>query len=128
MKKIISLFAFLLICFAIGFSQPYGSFHLGTALPISDFGSDDLSDENAIGAAIGFSAGVNFFFPIEAISVPGKIGILFGADAMYNGLKKDIKDYIKETYGYFGLDVDTYMKYINIPISVGVNYENEIID
>jgi hypothetical protein len=122
MKKItISLSVILLNIFLSGnvFSQSDISLHVGPSFPLSDFGSDDKSNDDAGGAGIGFNLGGQYLYHLNDKG----FGLFAGADLIYNGLKKSVKDDIKDSYSNAGYDVDiTFYKYINVPIIAGLNY------
>lgn len=122
MKKIfIYLVIFTIAVFFTtnSFSQGGFSIHAGTAVPLSDFGDDDLYSEDAGGAAIGFNLGGKYQYQLNEAG----LGLYLGANLNYNGLKKSIKDDIQKTFDDMGADVDiTYYKYLNIPVTAGLYY------
>jgi len=119
MKKV--LFSFTAMLFAIlfsvnAYSQSNFSIHAGAAFPMGEFGSDNLNDENAGGAAVGFNLGVKY---VHQLNETG-LGLLVGGDFNYNALKSGVKDDIKSVFGQ-GVDV-TFYKYMNIPLTAGLHY------
>lgn len=102
------------------YSQDGFSVHLGPSFPLSAFASDDIDNDNAGGAAVGLNLGVKYVYPLTTSG----LGIFGGIDFNYNGLKKDIKDDIEAAYESLGIanpDVK-YYKYMNIPVTAGLNY------
>jgi len=117
----------LSICFtAKTYSQGYVSIHFGPSSPVSDFASDDIDDENAGGAAVGINLGLQYIYPLSESG----LGIFGGIDFNYNGLKKDVKDDIEEIYEKMGIHNANYkfLKYLNIPITTGLNYTYQTDD
>lgn len=101
------------------YSQGSFSLHAGPSFPISDFGDDDMDDEDAGGAGVGLNIGGKYVYKLNDKG----LGLYFGADFIYNGLKSSVKDDIEDEFENMGLDVDiTYYKYINVPITAGLNY------
>jgi opacity protein-like surface antigen len=102
------------------FSQGGFSIHAGTAIPISDFGDDDLNNEEGGGAAIGFNFGAKYQYQLNESG----LGLYLGANLNYNGLKKSLKDDMQELYDDMaGVDVDiNFTKYLNIPVTAGLYY------
>lgn len=87
----------------------YWSLHFGTSIPVGNF-----SDKDEGGAAVGINVGVKYLYPLNNKG----LGLYAGADINYNDLKNDVKDDLKDNY-----DVDVkFSKYINIPITAGLNY------
>lgn len=122
MKKL--LFSFTAIVFAIllsmsVYAQNNCSFHVGAALPMGTFGSDNLNDDNAGGAGVGFNLGGKYLYKLNESG----LGLFIGGDFNYNGLKSSVKDDVKNTFGS-GVDV-TYYKYLNIPVTAGLHYTYE---
>ena len=120
--KNIKSYLLVLLTFSLAikaYSQSTVSIHIGPSIPVSDFGSDDL-DEDAGGAAIGLNIGLQYVYPLSE----NGLGIFGGIDFNYNGLKKDVKEDTEELYESFGInDADIkFYKYINIPLTVGLNY------
>ena len=102
------------------------SVHLGPSIPISDFGSDNLGDEGIGAAAVGLNVGFQYRYPLSETG----LSILGGIDFNYNGLQKNIKDEIESILNTFQTnDVDIkYFKYINVPITAGLNYTYQVAD
>ena len=102
------------------YSQGNVSIHFGSSLPVSDFKSDDINNEEAGGAAIGFNLGINYIYPLSN----NHFGLIGGIDVNYNGLTKKTKDEVEnyfEMNGVYYSDIKFY-KYINIPVTFGLNY------
>jgi opacity protein-like surface antigen len=93
---------------------------VGLANPLSDFGSENLNNEDAGGAALGFSAGIKYTHQLS----DNGIGLFAGLDFNYNNLTKNVQNDIEESFedaGILGADYD-YYSYLNIPLSTGLNY------
>ena len=108
------------------YSQGNVSIHFGPSFPVSDFANDDLDDEDSGGAAVGLNVGLKYIYPLSESG----LGIFGGIDFNYNGLKKDVKDDIEEIYeslGIYNADIK-YFKYINVPITAGLNYSYQADD
>jgi opacity protein-like surface antigen len=122
MKKVmISLTALLIALFLTGnlYSQSNFSLHVGPSFPLSDFGDDDMDDDDTGGAGVGISLGGKYTYKLN----DNGLGLYLGADFNYNGLKSSVKDDIEDEFDDMGVDVDiTYIKYVNIPITAGLNY------
>lgn len=118
--KIIALVLFVALATANTYSQRNIFFHFGPSIPVLDFGSDDLDNEDAGGAAIGLNIGLQYIYPLAESG----FGIFTGIDFNYNGIKKDVKHDIEELYedmGIINAEI-RYYKYINVPITAGLNY------
>lgn len=102
------------------YSQGYTSIHFGVSFPTSDFASDDLDNEVAGAATIGFNIGLQYIYPL----LGSGLGLFAGIDLNYNALQKDVRDDVVESYESKGItNADyTFYKYINIPITAGLNY------
>lgn len=120
MKKI-SLYLVVLATAAFmsvnAFSQGF-SFHAGAAIPVSDFGDDDLDNEDGGGAAIGFNLGGKFQYKLNEAG----LGLYAAANLNYNGLKKSLKDDMDDAFSDLGSVDITYYKHINIPVTGGLYY------
>ena len=118
--KIIAFFLLFLSFTAKVYSQGNLSVHLGPAFPVMDFGSDDVDNEDAGGAGVGFNIGLRYVYPLSESG----FGLFGGIDFCYNALKKGVKEDIEDLYESLGL-VDAnikHYKYINVPLSAGLNY------
>lgn len=118
--RTIGLVCFLFCLTTAAYSQGSASFHFGPTFPVSDFASDDFDDDDAGGAAVGLNIGLQYVYPLAE----NGLGIFGGIDFNYNGLKKDYKDDYEEFFEAIGVyDADyKFPKYINVPISAGLNY------
>ncbi|MFT3739077.1 MAG: hypothetical protein QM786_09985 [Breznakibacter sp.] len=108
------------------YSQGSFSVHFGPSFPVMDFASDDTDNEDAGGAAVGLNVGLQYIYPLSE----NGLGLFGGIDFNYNGLKKGYKDDIEDLYesiGLSGVDIK-YYKYINVPITAGLNYTYEADD
>lgn len=123
----IIVFTLCLMGIAIN-AQSQGNFmvHLGPAVPLSGFASDDIDNDDSGGAAVGVNVGVQYIYPLSESG----FGIFGGIDFNYNGLKKDVKDYIEELYESFGIAIEDikYYSYFNIPLTLGLNYTYQADD
>lgn len=117
----------LLSCFLITktYSQGNVSIHFGPSFPVLDFASNEDSEYGG-GAAVGLNIGLQYIYPLSESG----LGLFGGIDFNYNGLKKDIKDDVKELYESLGIYSTDYkfFKYINVPITAGLNYTYQADD
>jgi opacity protein-like surface antigen len=123
MKNFMVIAFCLFLCFFVPsktYSQGSFAVHVGTAIPGSDFGSDDVFDPNAFGAALGASIGVKHFLPffIEGLE------FFYGIDFNYHGLQNDVReDFEREIREIAGARPDiTFHRIINIPITAGFKH------
>ena len=93
-------------------AQKNSTIYFGASLPLSEFASLSDEDDYSQGAKAGFNIGFQYRYPLSDTN----FGIITGLDVFYNGLKKEKKEEISTR-----LDV-TYSKFINIPISTGLDY------
>ena len=102
------------------YSQGNILIHVGPSFPISDFASDDFDDKYAGGAAGGINIGFQYLYPLKESG----FSLFGGIDFNYNGLKKDVRNEMKRAYKSLGLNNSDikFSKYINIPITAGLNY------
>lgn len=102
------------------YSQGNVFFNIGAAIPLSDFASADLDNDNAGGAATGFILGLQYVYPI----LDNGLGLFGGADFVYNGLKKEYKDDMMDEIDPLNILDDEYSfyNYLNVPLSAGLNY------
>jgi len=118
----------LLSCFLITktYSQGNVLIHFGPSFPVLDFASGDLDDEDAGGATVGLNMGLQYIYPLSESG----LGLFGGIDFNYNGLKKTVKDDVEELYESMGISNADYKfyKYINIPITAGLNYTYQADD
>ena len=140
MKKITRLA--LLIIAILGMNcakaQTDFSIHAGLASPLGSFADSRASKgqmawntkTDRAGAGLGFDAGMKFRFKIPFVK---GLGVIVTADLFYNGPNSDVKDWkedlldeaLEESSEISDAEI-TIPKYINIPIMVGVNYEQNI--
>lgn len=117
----------LLSCFLITktYCQGNVSIHFGPSFPVLDFASNEDSEYGG-GAAVGLNIGLQYIYPLSESG----LGLFGGIDFNYNGLKKDIKDDVKELYESLGIYSNDYkfFKYINVPITAGLNYNYQADD
>ena len=103
------------------FSQGSFSTNLGVLIPVSDYASDDIYDEDSGGAGTGLGLGLQYLYPITQ----NGLNLFCGVDLFYNGLKKSVKNDIEDMYNsLLGISNGEYnfFKMINVPISAGLNY------
>lgn len=122
--KVIAFVLFSVLLSVNSYSQGKVLFHFGTSIPVSDFGSDDVDDEDAGGAAIGLNVGLQYVYPLSESG----IGLFGGLDFHYNGLKQGVKDDVERFYKSMGINNPDikYYKYINVPITAGLNYTYKV--
>ena len=118
--KLLALFCFIFAFSLNSYSQGNLSFNIMGALPVSDYGSDDLDNEDAGGSGIGAGIGIQYVHPI----IGNGLGIFGGVDVIYNGYKKSVKDDMQAMYeGLLGTSVDVkWSKMFNVPLSFGLNF------
>ncbi|HSV77500.1 MAG TPA: outer membrane beta-barrel protein [Bacteroidales bacterium] len=129
MKNFMVIAFCLMLCImgpAKSYSQGSFSVHVGTAIPGSDFGSDDILDPNAFGAALGVSIGAKHFLPffVEGLE------FFYGFDLNYHGLQNDVKEeFEREIVIMTGVRPDIkYHRFMNIPITAGFKHTNQLND
>lgn len=126
--KDLRLFGLVCVLFCLAtavHSQGNASFHFGPSFPVSDFASDDLDDEDAGGAAVGLNVGLQYVYPLSESG----LGIFGGVDLNYNALQQGVKDEYEENFEFLGIHADyKFFKYINIPVSAGLNYTYQADD
>ncbi|MEM6262219.1 MAG: outer membrane beta-barrel protein [Bacteroidota bacterium] len=89
--------------------------HAGVALPNSEFGDDDFSDDDSGLAAPGLTVGIKLTKPLG----DNGFGLFGGIDVMYNPLQADARDDIEDA----NPDTDfTFFRYITVPLSAGFDY------
>ena len=123
LKKIILSIAIGLLFFTTNTAtaqtkQGRFNFHIGPTIPIDDFGDDEIG-----GAGIGLGLGIEYIYPLTETGV----GLFFGADINYNATTSDYEEYFIDVVGritrhYIDKNDVTFFKYINIPVSTGLNY------
>ena len=121
--KNLKIIVFTLLSFTLitkTYSQGNVSIHFGPSFPVSDFASDDIDDEDASGAGVGLNVGLQYIYPLSE----NGLGLFGGIDLNYNGLKSDVKDDVEELFESMGINNPDikYYKFINIPITAGLNY------
>lgn len=94
------------------------SFHAGIPVPVGEFASDNINNEDAGGAAPGFELGFDLNYPIS----DNGLGAFLGFDVTYNGIKKSVKDEIEQDFSVLGSPDITWWKYFNVPIAGGLSY------
>ena len=96
------------------------SLHAGTSLAVFEFGSDDYDNEKAGFAGAGFNLGIKYVYPISSFG----LGVYAGGDFNFNPVQKKIRD---EANADNEIDVNFY-NYINVPLTVGLNYQYAMND
>lgn len=127
--KTLKIFAFVLLSVSLttnSYSQGSFSLHFGPSFPVSEFADDDIGDEDAGGATVGFNIGLQYIYPLTESG----LGMFGGIDFNYNGLKKDYKDDVEDFYEFLGIyDADIkFFKYINVPFTAGLIYTYQADD
>lgn len=129
MKKYLFLFAFL--CSAsFMYAQIKSELQLGILIPNGDFGDDDTKDVAPLfnvgksgGAAMGFSLNYKLLSPLGGIK---NLYSTFSVGIHYNDLNGDVQDDFDEMLVEYA-DYDYSLpKYLNIPVMVGLQYENPL--
>jgi hypothetical protein len=122
MKKL-KLFALVISLFVFcttTFSQGKFAFNLQGSFPVSDYGSDNMDNEDSGGAGIGGGIGIQYVHPI----MENGLGVFVGLDAIYNGYKNSFKDDMENMLeSLVGTQLDIkWSKMLNFPISAGLNF------
>ena len=109
-------------------TQGFNGFQLhgGVFLPQGDFADSKellgifvgIPEIGFGNAALGYNIGFKIYNPISSAK---NLSWFLGADAFYNDLQSDYKDYLAEDAEDSGLDYRLPF-YLNAPITVGVNY------
>lgn len=122
---VISLTAIAIAIFLSGnvYSQSGFSIHAGPSFPLSDFGDDDMEDDDSGLAGVGLSLGGKYLYQLNDKG----LGLSFGADFNLNGLKSDVKDDIEDELSDSDADIK-FSKYINVPVIAGLNYSYKTND
>ncbi|MBN1182675.1 MAG: hypothetical protein JXB49_10335 [Bacteroidales bacterium] len=111
---------------AVCFSQAGFSLYMGTSLPLSDFASEDMNNVEAGGARMGFTMGLQYAYQITESG----FGVFGRVDMSINAVKEDVKEASEEYMNDMGIyftEIE-YYKYINIPVSIGVDYTYKVND
>lgn len=126
MKKFYFLF-FLFVFVTVSLvAQTKSEFQIGLAMPSGDFADDDSDNDMFTGS--GYAA-TGFYLGYKSLSPLSTKGLFwtFSAGIMYNDLNSDYKDDYEEYLDAYYDDYDiTYLKYLNIPIMAGLQYEQPI--
>ena len=128
------LIACILVCVVFNLSaEKKNEIQFGLSTPSGDFADDDMNDAifNGTGFAVdGFYVGYKHISPLSTNGLSWTLN----AGMTYNKLGEDFEEdfeeglteYITETYGY-GYDVDVkFLKYINVPVIAGLQFERVI--
>jgi opacity protein-like surface antigen len=101
--------------------------HAGVAFPSGDFGSENKNKGPVDGhghAATGFNLGFKVYAPLSSSN---GLSLVFGLDGFYHGLQSDYMEDDIEDVEDDGGEV-TLPKYINIPLTAGLNYAHPLND
>lgn len=101
-------------------AQHHVNVHVGTSLPLGDFGDDDFTNDEAAGAATGFLIGGQYSYQFTDFG----LGVFAGLDILYHPLSDKYRDDIFDYYqseGLYGTEQNFY-EYINVPTTVGLHY------
>ena len=124
-KKFLLLSAAWLLCLLPLRAQFYIGVHGGVTLPTGYYGDSRMSDyewmmieghQLRAGAGTGFSAGVDFSFPMPFLS---DLSALVSADFMQSTPNKDVSSYYANHYA---AEEVVLPQYRNIPIMLGFRY------
>ena len=124
--KIILVFLCSVTIFFETYSQGRVFLHFGPSIPVADFRDVDFNSVNTGGAAVGINIGLQYIHPITESG----LGVFGGVEVNYNALSKDMKNDIEEFYQSRGIHngIMKFNRYINIPISAGLNYTHQAND
>ena len=100
------------------YSQNNFELHAGLSNPISDFGSDDVNNDEAGGATTGINVGFKYTYQLNDEGV----GLFAGFDFNYNGLAQNMKNELREIFGEIGSTKYDFFEYYNFPVSGGLSY------
>ncbi|MCF8371342.1 MAG: hypothetical protein K9H64_06955 [Bacteroidales bacterium] len=114
--RFFSIFTILVVFSFQAYSQGYISLHFGPSFSMGDFGDDDIDDDDAGLAGTGFGAGLKYVYPLT----DNGLGLFGGLDVILNPIAKDAQDDIEDFAG--STSEFTFPKYINLPISAGLDY------
>jgi hypothetical protein len=124
MKKFKVLFVLFILSTVSLIAQSKSEIQIGLATPTGDFADDD--EDDAVFNGSGYAA-TGFFLGYKSLSPLSTKGLFWtlSVGVMYNDLSSDLKDDLEESIeDYYDGDYDiTYLKYLNIPIMVGLQYE-----
>lgn len=133
MKNLFLLFFFLLFAININAQKdninntdvssslekpdPYFTFSFGATFPSGDFGEYDFDRERKLGASTGVGINFEYTYPISNSG----FGLFFSAGLNLNWVKGEFKEAFEDESN---IDIDdiTFQKFLNLPISSGVNY------
>jgi hypothetical protein len=118
MKKTIILIH-VFMCLAWLAQAQFSQFHAGFVFPNGKFADgdekrDDFFDGKGF-ASTGFTIGFKQYNPLSATE---GLSWVWGIEAYYNGVNSDYRDAVDDT----GWDDVTFPKYLNFPLTVGINY------
>jgi hypothetical protein len=127
MKKFNLLF-FVFVFSSLGLiAQSKSEIQIGLASPTGDFADDD--EDDAVFGGSGYTA-TGFYIGYKSLSSLSTKGLFWtiSAGVMYNDLNSDFKDDLEESIedSYEGDHDITYLKYLNVPIMVGLQYEQPV--
>lgn len=117
MRKIFSVlfFAVTLVLINTNAYTQVSNFHFGLAIPNSDWGDDDVEDEDSGLQGTGFNLGFEGIIPLS----DNGLGLFLGGDVNYTQLKKDVRDDLEDA----NEDADIkFPKSFVVPISAGLAY------
>jgi hypothetical protein len=117
MKKTILIFS-VMVGLATATQAQFSQFHAGFSFPSGKFGDGNIKTESMGDgkgfAATGFTVGYKQYTPLAVENLTW----VFGIEAFANSLNSDAKDY----YDDAGWDDIVFPWYINLPVTLGLNY------
>jgi len=102
------------------YSQDGFSLHGGLVFPTSDYGNDDIEDEDSGLQGTGGVVGIKYVMPLNDQG----LGLFLSGNGCLTGFKKDAKDDLEDGFKEIAENVDvTFPKTIVVPISAGLSYK-----
>ncbi|MCF8370768.1 MAG: outer membrane beta-barrel protein [Bacteroidales bacterium] len=119
-KSFLILILLISVASSVSFSQGKFSAHVGAAVPMGKFGSDDLNASSSGFAGFGGSIGFHYNKPINKKGLGVFVKLDFAINPLFNAdLRKGIKEANEVNSQSYEIK---FINYLNLPISLGLNY------